>query len=256
MNRFFIPALLLLLFCHGCASPPHRELEAARAALSEAYAGGAAELAPARYRTAREVLENSEAFMADGQYRRARETLPYAETLARQATEASHEEQKRRAAEALIAQTRLQGLKERLREEAKPQPSPMIIDPKPSRTGLASRKAQAREIAKGNIPPASDTIDETIPKAPLPSTYTVTDGETLWIIAAKKEIYQDPLLWPLLYRANRDQIKDPRRVYGGQTLSVPRNQSESDLAEARASARESDAFPIDPPMNAVPAGTP
>lgn len=253
MSRFFLSALLLILFGHGCASPPHRELESARAALSEAHSRGAAELSPARYRTAREVMENSEALMADGQYRQARETLPYAEALARQAIEAAQAEQKRRSAETRIAQEKFLGLKERLRKEAQPQPKRTITEPMPPQTIPASRKAQ---IAKGNIPPAIDATVETTPAPSLPSRYTVTAGETLWIIAAKKEIYQDPLLWPLLYRANRDQIKNPRQVYGGQVLNIPRKLSESELAEARALARESVAFPFDPLMNVVPAGNP
>ena len=253
MSRFLASVILLILFGHGCASPPYRELEAARAALSEAQSRGAAELAPARYQTAREVLENSESLLAGGQYRQARETLPYAEALARQAIEAAHNERERRIAEARIAQERLQGLKERLREEAQPQTSPMATAPKPSRTTPPSRKAQGKELAKGDIP---DTTVETTSAPSLPSSYTVIDGETLWIIAAKKEIYQDPLLWPLLYRANRDQIKNPRQVYGGQILNIPRNQNESDLAQARATARKSDAFPFDPLTNAIPAGNP
>ena len=246
MSRFLLPALLLILLSHGCASAPHRELEAARAALAEAHSSGATELAPARYRTAQEVLENSEALMASGQYRQARETLPYAEALARRAIDAAHEERKRRTSEARITQEMLQGLKGQLREEAKLRPRPMTSDPKPSRPVPATGK----DNAKGKTNPATVPTDEIPPVPALPSRYTVTDGETLWIIAGKKEIYQDPLLWPLLYRANRDQIKDPRRVYGGQTLTIPRDQSESDLAEARASARESDAFPIAPRMNA------
>ena len=183
--------------------------------------------------------------MASGQYRQARETLPYAEALARQAIEAAHEERKRRTSAARITQEMLQGLKEQLRKEAKLQPRPMISDPKPSRPVPATGK----DNTKGKTTPAPVPTDEIPPVPALPSRYTVTDGETLWIIAGKKEIYQDPLLWPLLYRANRDQIKDPRRVYGGQTLTIPRDQNESDLAEARASARESDAFPIAPRMN-------
>jgi nucleoid-associated protein YgaU len=31
----------------------------------------------------------------------------------------------------------------------------------------------------------------------------------------------DPTLWPLLYRANRDQIKDPSLLYPGQRLTIP-----------------------------------
>ena len=132
----------------------------------------------------------------------------------------------------------------------------MITDPKPSRPAPSSRKAQTKEITKGNILPAIDTTDENISEPALPSHYTVTDGETLWIIAALKEIYQDALLWPLLYRANRDQIKDPRQVYGGQTLTIPRNQSEAEIAEARASARKSGIFPLDLLLKNSPANTP
>lgn len=252
MSRFFLPALLLILFSHGCASAPHRELEAARAALSEAHSLGAAELAPARYRTAQEVLENSEAFMADGQYRQARESLPYAETLARQAIAATHDERKRRTSDARSTQERLQGLKKQLREEVQAQPRPRTSAPKPSRSVPATGKTQA----KGKTTTATGPTDLIPPTPALPSRYTVSDGETLWIIAGKKEIYQDPLLWTLLYRANRDQIKDPRRVYGGQTLTIPRNQSESEIAEAKASARKSDIFPLNLLMKDPPATTP
>jgi nucleoid-associated protein YgaU len=31
----------------------------------------------------------------------------------------------------------------------------------------------------------------------------------------------DGTLWPALYRANRDRIKDPARIYPGQRLAVP-----------------------------------
>ena len=49
--------------------------------------------------------------------------------------------------------------------------------------------------------------------------YEVREGDTLWSIA--EEVLGDPSLWPALYRANRDRIKDPRQVYPGQRLSVP-----------------------------------
>jgi nucleoid-associated protein YgaU len=47
----------------------------------------------------------------------------------------------------------------------------------------------------------------------------VVPGETLWTIA--ETTIGDPTLWPALYRANRDQIKDPARVYPGQKLTIP-----------------------------------
>jgi nucleoid-associated protein YgaU len=128
----------------------------------------------------------------------------------------------------------------------------MIPNPKPARPAPATGKTQLPR----KTTPASTPTDAIPPAPTLPSQYTVTDGETLWIIAAQNEIYQDPLLWPLLYRANRDQIKDPRRVYDGQTLTIPRNQNESEIAEAMATARKSDIFPLDLLMKNSPANNP
>ena len=75
--------------------------------------------------------------------------------------------------------------------------------------------------------------------------YTVRAGELLWAIAKRPDVYDDPFLWPLLYQANRDQIKDPRKIYAGQTLAIPRNVSEAEREEARQRAKKSDFFPQD-----------
>ncbi len=69
-------------------------------------------------------------------------------------------------------------------------------------------------IAAGPLPGA--TADETRPGE---MTHVVQRGETLSSIA---EVYLgNPHLWPALYRANRDQIRDPGHLYPGQTLSIP-----------------------------------
>jgi nucleoid-associated protein YgaU len=52
-----------------------------------------------------------------------------------------------------------------------------------------------------------------------PEHYAVRHGDTLWSIA--EVVLGDASLWPALYRANRDRIKDPRHVYPGQRLTVP-----------------------------------
>ena len=49
--------------------------------------------------------------------------------------------------------------------------------------------------------------------------HVVEAGETLSSIAAR--YFGNPHLWPALYRANRDQIKNPARLHRGQTLSIP-----------------------------------
>ena len=67
----------------------------------------------------------------------------------------------------------------------------------------------------------------------LPTSYTVKRGETLPQISARTEIYNDSTLWPIIYRSNRDQIRDPKRLWPGQILVVPRNFSHDEAVEAR-----------------------
>lgn len=70
----------------------------------------------------------------------------------------------------------------------------------------------------------------------LVSSYTVRRGETLPQIAARPELYNDVALWPLIYRANRDQIRDPYQLWPGQVLKIPRNFSREEALEARRQA--------------------
>jgi len=71
---------------------------------------------------------------------------------------------------------------------------------------------------------------------PQPTTYTVRRGETLPQIAARPELYNDVALWPLIYRANRDQIRDPYQLWPGQILKIPRNFSRDEALDARRQA--------------------
>ncbi len=69
-----------------------------------------------------------------------------------------------------------------------------------------------------------------------PAIYVVKRGDTLPSIAARHEIYNDSFMWPLIYKANRDQIKDPKVLYTGQDLKVPREITTDEIVEARREA--------------------
>jgi hypothetical protein len=73
----------------------------------------------------------------------------------------------------------------------------------------------------------------------------VKDGDKLQIIAARKEIYNDLYQWPLIYKANRDQIRDPQILFVGQQLVIPRNVTIEEVREARRQAGAE--APYDPP---------
>jgi len=203
---------LCLLLLGGCSTLPQHELQNARQALANAFAVGAAESAETEYLAAQAALRQAELLVHAGQYQAARELLPYATAQARRASEqAVVAKQELAKQQALLAEARQRRL-----DEQKP----------------ATRQPR-QEV------PSPPAVKKPVQKL---SSYTVTREESLWIIAAKAEVYADAMLWPLLYKANRDQIKDPRKVYPGQTLIIPRSTTQQDLDDARKEAAEAGIF--------------
>ena len=58
-------------------------------------------------------------------------------------------------------------------------------------------------------------------EAPKEIMYTVVKGDHLWGIAKKKEHYGNGFAWPVIYKANRDQIKNPDLIYPKQIFKIP-----------------------------------
>ncbi len=58
-------------------------------------------------------------------------------------------------------------------------------------------------------------------EAPTEINYTVVKGDHLWGIAKKSEHYGNPFAWPVIYQANRDQIKNPDLIYPNQNFKIP-----------------------------------
>jgi nucleoid-associated protein YgaU len=57
--------------------------------------------------------------------------------------------------------------------------------------------------------------------APPVISYKVVRGDHLWGIAKKKEHYGNAFAWPVIYKANRDKIKNPDLIYPAQVFSIP-----------------------------------
>ncbi len=55
-----------------------------------------------------------------------------------------------------------------------------------------------------------------------PHSYTVKEGENLWMIANRWEIYDDGRMWSEIFEANKDAVSDPNLIRPGQTLTIPR----------------------------------
>jgi len=60
-----------------------------------------------------------------------------------------------------------------------------------------------------------------MPKA-IHDEYTVVQGDYLWKISGKEDIYADPYQWMRIYTFNKDQIKEADLIYADQIFKIQR----------------------------------
>jgi len=75
-------------------------------------------------------------------------------------------------------------------------------------------------------------------------SYEVVGGDNLWNISAKDSIYANPYQWPLIYKANRNKIKDADLIYAGQVFDIDRAASGADVDAAVNHAKSRGAWSI------------
>jgi hypothetical protein len=71
------------------------------------------------------------------------------------------------------------------------------------------QRSTAEQVAAAGVP-----LSELAPDAP--DTYTVKPGDTLWRISGL--FLRSPWRWPELWGMNMEEIRNPHRIYPGQTL--------------------------------------
>ncbi len=100
-------------------------------------------------------------------------------------------------------------------------------------TGCISAKTKPGEQAMAAEPAKEAVAAETMAEKPMEASeltsYTVLQGNHLWGISAQELIFNLAEMWPGLYRANMDQIKDPDLIYAGQVLKIPRGTSQDQI---------------------------
>jgi len=220
-NRWLILFSAVLLLS-ACAKPPRQELDATEYLVARAYAFQAPIYAGEEYQAAVSALEDGRRLIAEREFPAAQTALTYARQHALRAYGVT---EMAKAREAVEAELDRQAAEEEARRKAAEE---------------ARRKAeeQLRKVAE------SRSFTD----------YRVGSNETLASIAAQPGVYGDPMLWPLLYQWNRDQIKDPRQIHVGQVLKIPRGLMASDLELARQKAREAGLFDI--PQSSSPPPSP
>jgi nucleoid-associated protein YgaU len=75
-----------------------------------------------------------------------------------------------------------------------------------------------------------------------PERYAVQRGDTLWGISGREQIYHNPFMWPLIYKANSQQIHDPDRIFPRQILAIPRNYAPEEATAAIQRAKQRGAW--------------
>lgn len=226
MSRGTVPILLYLLvgcLLASCASAPAPTWRSrATALVDELERREAPRLMPQEYQSLLETFEHGEAVLyvqendaeADAYYLLVLQKGAVLRTELVRLKERQLAEERRRAAE-LVARAE----EERLAREAA--------------EAVERQRIQQRIKAAEEAEAAKSTAPVREPHVSLPSLYSVRRGETLPQIAARSEIYNDSSLWPLIYRANRDQIRDPKQLWPGQTLKIPRHFTRDEAIEAK-----------------------
>jgi len=229
--------LALVASLVSCAKPPHQELDAAEYMVKRARELQAMDFAPVEYQAAHTALSDAHRAMDRADYGDARDSVEYALQHARRAVSLAEEGkaklEREEAEQAILAEQARQA------ERKKAQAEETQIKPE-------TKQPVAKPVAKPAAKPAAKPSPVPTPKPQIKMVdeYSVGEGETLWTISAQPQVYGEGLLWPLLYQANRDQIKDPRQIFPGQSLDIRRDMTSEEQEEARQRARESDIFPV------------
>lgn len=102
-----------------------------------------------------------------------------------------------------------------------------------------AKEQEARLKASGAIGGASASEDSAASRKSSAGddSYEVVSGDNLWNISAKDSIYANPYQWPLIYKANRDKIKDADLIYSGQVFDIDRSGMDIDAAIDHAKTR-------------------
>ena len=99
---------------------------------------------------------------------------------------------------------------------------------------IAQYEAERAAMAEPKVEEPMEKPDE----SPYIGGYLVVAGDNLWNIAGQSSIYGNPYQWPLIYKANSDQIDDADLIYPGQYFNIPKAMgADSDAAIEHAKTR-------------------
>ncbi|HUO56567.1 MAG TPA: hypothetical protein VMV05_00175 [bacterium] len=118
--------------------------------------------------------------------------------------------------------------------------------------GCSSKK----RIENTEVPKQPVTTEKAAEEKPTPvpsASYRVIQHDTLWSIAGKVDIYGDNFQWPLIFKTNRDTIKDPDLIYPKQDFVIQKGLSSEEVDHARDLAKKTPKYvPHTKPRETLP----
>lgn len=251
---FFLILFCLILVSYGCGRPPTQEIADAEVALSAARDAGAQIYAAEQYESAESKLEKARNDLEKYHYTNARKMAIEAKDTALSAKQIAEEAMEKHRIQAFDA---LQSAKEAMKaaktagaKENDPEGYgslealiaeadtayisknyPVVIE----KSEEAKLKARRLELAaKRALELKKDEAEKAVIKETQTeyNSHTVQEGECLWIISEYERVYANPFMWPLIYKANRLQIKDPDLIFPGQIFQIPRDVHSKDVESA------------------------
>lgn len=243
-----IPIALLI---GGCCHPPVKQISMAKAQLMEAQEAGAPQYAPEKYKEAQSLVSQAEAESKKA----CRESWKTVKLAQKKIMEAKEAALKKKAQTKTAAQNAIDKAQTALREAKEadaPRYAPDLYQAACNvlKGAVKSFKGEdyiqalqqakrAAQLAKKAREAAIRVKEELAKRGKAKTTtHVVQKGECLWIISGYPRIYNDSLLWPLIYWANKAQIKDPDLIYPGQVLSLPRSVPGEEKEKAASFARQ------------------
>jgi len=232
MRKLFF---ILLLFFFSCASFPRNEIARTKLEIEGLYYAELPRYLPEDWALFKELWQRLEEVEKSGNVEEAYRLYYYANYKIAQIDEKltltkKEEEEKIRLAKRVIEEEKLKNIQKN--EEEKEQNGSGV-----SKKDITMQTTQNTKVF-ASIPRQKKTTEEirNIIEKRFPSFYTVKKDDSLEKIAELPYIYNDKYYWPLIYKYNRDQISNPKKLYKGQILRIPRNISMEEIYNARKDA--------------------
>lgn len=143
-------------------------------------------------------------------------------TAAKEALKAAREANKNQAYPEVATQSDEASRLAKILTDSLPETEVLLAQAK-DRAGVETAKPEKTENAEEQ--PGKEVSEESESAKAGWKTYKVRyipeNRDCLWKIAGYKKIYNNPRLWPKIYRANKGKIKNPDLIYPGQVFKIP-----------------------------------